>query len=742
MLTSKLCDRYEVLHDLGSSGAVSTYVAKDTQFPNYPLCVVKRIVPTSTDPASLRHVRVYFKREAELLGMLGTHDCIPMLIDYFEDHGAFYLVQERVEGEPLDQDEIAPGHLPWPEAKAVEFLDDMLGLLQFIHDHQVIHGDIKPRSIIRRSQDEKLVLTDFDAIKLVQVPNQPISAPGTPGYRAPEQASGLHFASDIYALGITAMQAVTGVKPQHLSQDANGNIICPDNTRIREALAAVLNTMVRSDYRQRYQSAAEALAALRQIPGLSPGVEDAEALAPEVAEERTSDLRSLIPHWRWLLALIPVVVGVGYGGFALVKHQLALADQRQVLEQIEAQFAQQSFAECRELASTFPGPPSSHYAIAASNRGVDCAQQMALADQRQVLGQIEAQFTQGAWDDCIALADRFPAPPSSDYALAALNLRAECTLEKAQQLANPPETHYRDAIETAQRLFGMQVAGRSIDTAILEEARRKIDTWSDAIVAVSNRHFENFRQHRNGTDLHEAVRILQLVPAGTAAHTRIEARLQQWASEMLQTAQDQYNNSATDAEADRAIALLRLVPEGTPAFPEAQALVPRLEQHERVMRTARQNAMDALQVGRCQTAREYVAQIDQSPYTAWKAEGQALDQAVRQCLTPLSVSNGYFTAQSSEETYPFKGFKGQQVSITMISNDFTTHLTLFDPDGQMLAEDHGDIGNRSSKLRVMLNKTGEYRVRATAYGESWIDGLLNRNQRGEYSLSVTVQQAD
>lgn len=737
MLISKLCDRYEILLNLGSSGAVSTYIARDSYLPHHPQCVVKKIVSASSDPVSLKQVRVYFKREAELLEILGTHDQIPRLIDCFEDGGAFYLVQELVFGESLDQDEIAPGHLPWSEVDVIKFLQEMLGILQFVHEHQVIHGDIKPNSIIRRSQDGKLVLTDFDAIKLVQVPNQPISVPGTPGYMAPEQASGIHFASDIYALGITAIQVLTGIEPWHLSKDANGNITCPGTFRISDGLAAVLNKMVRSDYRERYQSAGQVLEALKKIPHVSQGPKRSKALVPKAPKKRTDKTRSPILKRLWTLALIPVIAGVVYGGFIIFRHQQALAKQHEVLEQIENYSAQNLFDDCIVLSNNFPGPQSSRYATDALNLGVECTQGKA---QGRALDEIENYFTQGLFDDCIAVSNRFPAPQSSNYALAAFNLEAECLLGQAQQLADPPNTYYKDAIETAQGIFGMQVAGQSVDAAIVGNARQKIDNWSEEILKVASAHFNTFRQTQDSVHLREAVRILKAVPAGTAAHTEVEVRLEQWANEMLQTAKTLYNRSSRDADADKALELLRLVPEGTSASTEAQALFPQLKQHEGEMRTARQNANNALQEGECQTASKHVAQIQQSPYEAWKTEGQALYQAVSKCLTPLSVSDGYFTAHSSFETYPFKGFKDQQLRITMASDDFVTHLTLFDPNGQVLAQDHGDVGNRNSQLRYSLTQTGEYTIRAAAYDESLFDEFFNPNRRGGYTLRVTAQE--
>ncbi|MDJ0707645.1 MAG: PPC domain-containing protein [Leptolyngbyaceae cyanobacterium MO_188.B28] len=413
-----------------------------------------------------------------------------------------------------------------------------------------------------------------------------------------------------------------------------------------------------------------------------------------------------------------------------------------MLEQIENHVAQKSFDDCIALSNQFPGPASSKYAISALNLGAECAQQMALAAQGEILGQIEDHFNQKSFDDCIALSNRFPEPSSSEHALAALNLEAKCILGNAQKLADPPETYYKDAIETAQGIFDMQVAGKSVDASILEDVRQKIDNWSEEILTVSSGYYDKYRQNNNREDLYEAVRILKAIPSDTSAYAEVEARLENWANEMLQTAKELYNTSSRYADSDKALEMLSLIPGGTSAFQEAQDLIPQLKQHEREMRTAQQNANVALNEGRCQTASRYVAEIVRSPYKAWKTEGQEFDEAVRKCEAPLPYTIGYFTAYSSSETYRFKGFKDQRLKISMISDDFATHLTLYDPDGNVLAQDHGDFGNRNSELRATLSETGKYTIRAAAYSESWFDEWLNHNQRGYYSLEVTAREPD
>ena len=111
--------------------------------------------------------------------------------------------------------------------------------MEFIHGQGVIHRDIKPDNIIRRKQDGKLVLIDFGAVKQVRM-QQVTSvgqvsvtvAIGTPGYMPTEQSSGKpRPSSDIYALGMVGIQAVTGLLPSQLKEDEDGEAIWGINVR-------------------------------------------------------------------------------------------------------------------------------------------------------------------------------------------------------------------------------------------------------------------------------------------------------------------------------------------------------------------------------------------------------------------------------------------------------------------------------------------------------------------------------
>ena len=88
---------------------------------------------------------------------------MPRLLDYFEDREHFYLVQEYISGATLQQEVKRNG--AQNETDVREFLGEMLPILQYLHERQVIHRDIKPANLIRRAQDKKLVLIDFGAVK-------------------------------------------------------------------------------------------------------------------------------------------------------------------------------------------------------------------------------------------------------------------------------------------------------------------------------------------------------------------------------------------------------------------------------------------------------------------------------------------------------------------------------------------------------------------------------------------------
>jgi tetratricopeptide (TPR) repeat protein len=264
--------RYRILYHLGGGGFGQTYLAEDRHLPGQPRCVVKRLQPRTTDAVSLESARRLFDAEADALYQLGSHDQIPMLLAHFEEDAQFYLVQEYVEGTLLTE-ELRPG-LQLSEDRVTDLLQDLLSTLCSVHQQQVIHRDIKPSNLIRRHSDRKVVLIDFGAVK--QVSSQPLEingqvsitvAIGSLGYMPNEQLAGQPtLSSDIYAIGVLALQALTGLEPKRLPKDPRtSEIMWRDLVTVKPALADIIDKMVRYDFRQRYPSAVEAFTALNTL---------------------------------------------------------------------------------------------------------------------------------------------------------------------------------------------------------------------------------------------------------------------------------------------------------------------------------------------------------------------------------------------------------------------------------------------------------------------------------------------
>lgn len=285
--------RYRLMQPLGAGGFGQTFSAQDLHLPGHPLCVVKQLKPQVTTVDEMQVARRLFDTEAQTLNQLGSHPQIPGLLAHFEEDQEFYLAQEFIQGHALTE-ELGT---PWTEAQVIAFLGDLLGILAFVHHHGVIHRDIKPSNLIRRASDHRLVLIDFGAVKQVSTQltglrsglSHTISI-GTQGYMPSEQVAGRpQFSSDIYAVGVLGIQALTGYPPTQLEPDPHSGELAwqPYAPQAHSALVEVLDTMVRYDFRTRYATAAEALAALNGLPpGLSRyvGAAASQGQAPQATQ--------------------------------------------------------------------------------------------------------------------------------------------------------------------------------------------------------------------------------------------------------------------------------------------------------------------------------------------------------------------------------------------------------------------------------------------------------------------------
>jgi CHASE2 domain-containing sensor protein/tRNA A-37 threonylcarbamoyl transferase component Bud32 len=279
---------------LGEGGFKTVYKARNLDLPNQPLCVIKvikldNINVSEIDTKRLQLAQQLFEKEAKILHGL-KHDQIPQLQSFFCKNKEFYLVEDFIEGETLDS--LLDSH--WrSEDSIISLLMDVLDILKYIHSKNVIHADIKPSNLMLKKSDEKLFLIDFGAGKIFKVSNEttivahkpqsqqntvrhtPSYSPPkqeipeevclfTPGYSPPEQElhGQVYHNSDIYSLGIVAIEALTSINPLTFKRDDNNEIIWRDGAKVRADLASILDKMVKPRSVDRYQSAQEVIDSL------------------------------------------------------------------------------------------------------------------------------------------------------------------------------------------------------------------------------------------------------------------------------------------------------------------------------------------------------------------------------------------------------------------------------------------------------------------------------------------------
>jgi formylglycine-generating enzyme required for sulfatase activity len=261
-----LDDRYRPIKFLGEGGFGRTFQAIDEKRLNTP-CVIKQFLPQQAGSAALQKATELFQQEAQRLQELGKHPQIPDLEAFFPQDGRLYLVQDFIDGQNLFEEFKNQGKLKEPQIRII--LTELLPVLQFIHDNQVIHRDIKPENIIR-SKTGKLFLIDFGVSKETSgtILTRVGTITGTPGYAPPEQFRGMvYHSSDLYSLAVTCVRLLTG----HF-QEADGADKLFDTRKMQwqwqkyvslsQELTTVLETMLQDIPTRRYDSAAEVLAAL------------------------------------------------------------------------------------------------------------------------------------------------------------------------------------------------------------------------------------------------------------------------------------------------------------------------------------------------------------------------------------------------------------------------------------------------------------------------------------------------
>ena len=262
--------RYDIVKELGCGAFGQTYLSKDINLPDDPYCVVKRFAFQSSDSSYMATAKRLFENEAKVLQNLPKHNQVPQILAYLEENNQLYLVQEYIEGDDLSKELILGKQME--EHEVIELLRQILQAVDFIQQNCIIHRDIKPSNLVRRKSDGQIVLIDFGAVKEfghTQMSKGRTISIGSVGYMAPEQMGGYPKpSSDIYAVGMVGILALTGQEPEHLSRNSQQELIWRDqNMSVSNELATILDKMVRYDCNERYSSAKDVLRDLEGING-------------------------------------------------------------------------------------------------------------------------------------------------------------------------------------------------------------------------------------------------------------------------------------------------------------------------------------------------------------------------------------------------------------------------------------------------------------------------------------------
>jgi eukaryotic-like serine/threonine-protein kinase len=303
-----LRDRYTVTDILSShTGFGITYKIKDSNHPNQPIRILKQLKKPASTVNWQKYLRL-FRIETQALGKLGEkYEQIPTIHETFEEQDEYFYVQEYIEGHSLSEEVRQNQKLS--EQKTRDLLIEILEVFEYIQNnpgYQIIHRDIKPDNIIRRSSDNKLVIIDFGLAKEVTVPGIKVGSilGGTQGYIAPEIFLGkVCFASDIYSIGMIGVFAITGEDPSYTPLLAEN---WQTEATVSPELADILKKMICEDYTKRFQNAKEALQALtRNQPISTTTVPPAPSIPWKLILGTISGIIIIIGVFMAVMAILP-----------------------------------------------------------------------------------------------------------------------------------------------------------------------------------------------------------------------------------------------------------------------------------------------------------------------------------------------------------------------------------------------------------------------------------------------------
>ncbi|MCS6812244.1 MAG: protein kinase [Cyanobacteria bacterium] len=313
----QVSNRYRLVKQLDTMTHPCHWLAEDPYRPDNPLCVVNIALADSDAGRCLRE-------EARILQALRHPQLLTLLALDQQTPPYIYLVCDYVEGVLLS-DRLLSGQR-WTEQQVHELLYACLSILAVCHQQQVIHGNLHPGCLLQRSSDQQWMITGFGASQ------------GTIGYIAPERGQGYPcVASDLYSLGMIAIQALTSQPPKELQQQAKtGGIRWQQHCHVERSLESLLSRMVAFCPSDRPTCAEDALEQLtplstqmtgavtpvfsvksQQPPALSPALRQAPLFLTSIATmpkpAATPQPAAMLTDLAAQFTRSPILKGLGFG---------------------------------------------------------------------------------------------------------------------------------------------------------------------------------------------------------------------------------------------------------------------------------------------------------------------------------------------------------------------------------------------------------------------------------------------
>src|SRR5436305_8331454 len=249
--------RYIIKKMLGQGGMGAAMLATDIRLDSKPV-VIKSLNTDNTDPTDVQEDVRNFKREVATLAHL-DHPLIPNVTDHFQEGSRYFMVQEYVDGENLEE-RMDRVNSPMKERDALGYTSEVLDILDYLAQETppIVHRDIKPANIIIGSKDKRAHMGDFGIARADVARNaqrKQTSALGTPGYAPPEQYQGnADPRSDLYALAATLHHLLTNRDPRNHPPFTYPPVRSL-NPQLSPEIEKVLSRALINDINQRYQSA-------------------------------------------------------------------------------------------------------------------------------------------------------------------------------------------------------------------------------------------------------------------------------------------------------------------------------------------------------------------------------------------------------------------------------------------------------------------------------------------------------